>query len=235
MNALLIDVGNTREKAYIYNLVSQTYTKVETLADVDLSTIEQIEVASVRDNQNIQALLATAHQHSIPVHIIKTQAVEFEIKCAYENYDTLGIDRWLAVIAAEKLLPNKNIIIVDAGTAITVDFLSADKTHLGGWIVPGTQLMLDAVTQNTQKVFSDDSSSISHQIGKSTPQALKSGVAASQSGLVRQALTMMPDYDHIVVTGGNANLISQGLHDLPVTTDELLVFKGIARFTDRKF
>ncbi|WP_352284776.1 type III pantothenate kinase, partial [Pseudoalteromonas sp. Q18-MNA-CIBAN-0097] len=74
---------------------------------------------------------------------------------AYEHVGNLGIDRWLALIAGFTLYPNTACIVVDAGTATTIDVLDSEGLHLGGWILPGLDLMTSSLTQNTQRVFDD--------------------------------------------------------------------------------
>jgi type III pantothenate kinase len=73
----------------------------------------------------------------------------FGVAVAYPEPERLGVDRWLALIAARSL-DQRAALIVDAGTAITYDLLAADGTHLGGLILPGVHLLREALRSGTR-------------------------------------------------------------------------------------
>ena len=138
---LLVDVGNTAIK-----LASHQDGKISFLAadKIQWQDVEHVLVASVRTNTALNSLLEQAKCHGVKVTIAAVSAKHNGVSCAYKAYQNLGVDRWLVVLAAAKLYPGRTSLIVDAGTATTLDVLIDGKQHLGGWIVPGIDLMICA-------------------------------------------------------------------------------------------
>ncbi|MFT4924179.1 MAG: type III pantothenate kinase [Phenylobacterium sp.] len=229
---LLVDIGNTRTKAALSwagNLKPIDYD----LSIFDDYVISQLTYAAVGEQSRVDSLVEKAKRSDAEVVEVVTAAHAFGIKCAYEHYQTLGIDRWLAVLAVASVYPDQDVIVVDAGTATTVDFVSGDKVHLGGWIVPGLDLMTSSVTSQTQKVFDDDTTAFTYELGQSTPAALKSGCLAAQIGLVHQAVAYFNrDAPNavLVIAGGTAPLLMAQLKALNPVHAPLIVFQGLDLF-----
>ena len=70
------------------------------------------------------------------------------VRCGYTDITQLGVDRWMAILAASEISEDA-CAVVDVGSAITIDFINADKQHLGGYIVPGWQLLYEALYTGT--------------------------------------------------------------------------------------
>ena len=70
------------------------------------------------------------------------------VRCGYRDITQLGVDRWMAILAASEIC-EEACAVVDVGSAITIDFINADKQHLGGYIVPGWQLLYEALYTGT--------------------------------------------------------------------------------------
>ena len=150
---LFIDVGNTAAKYTIIN--NDTITNIG-LADVDLridtfavnespvqllSSVNSIYLSYVRVPVWLESLKLHAAAQQVPIHIAKTDKhirINHSILTnSYSDISTMGIDRWLAMIATVGLYPKKSdFVIVDAGTAITCDVIFR-HAHIGGWIIPG--------------------------------------------------------------------------------------------------
>ncbi|WP_199609802.1 type III pantothenate kinase [Flocculibacter collagenilyticus] len=245
---LLIDIGNTASKSFLYYAdkknSAEKFIRVPCeYAHIPFNDIQHIYIASVSHCDSVSDIVAEAANRGVGTTHIVTEKKAFGVECAYKNYQTLGIDRWLAILGSVEKYPETNLIIVDAGTATTVDIVSyhhatvalpARTIHLGGWIAPGIDLMLNSITQNTKKVFSDSETEFKHEFGKNTPQALKSGVLASQCGLIRHAISLAGNEYKILITGGNASLIVNGIDDIETTIEPLLVFEGLARFSNKQ-
>ena len=129
-----------------------------------------------------------------------------------------------------KAYPNQHVIVVDAGTATTVDFVTSDNHHLGGWIVPGLDLMTSSIAQRAVKVFDDDNTTFNHGFGQTTPAALKSGCLAAQLGLIHQAVSMFDREAVLILAGGSAPLLLEHIQALNPVHDPMIVFKGLDRF-----
>jgi type III pantothenate kinase len=231
---LLIDIGNSKTKA----VLSAADLLIPVAYDLKLfeqQAISRVVYASVGHQDRAAAMLQRAAQVGARVTEVTTARAAFGVQCAYENYHTLGIDRWLAVLGAAAAFPQQNVIVVDAGTATTVDFLrydpsSDEQQHLGGWIVPGLELMAASVAGQTVKVFDDDTTTYQPGFGDNTPAALKSGCLAAQLGLVRQAVNDFNREAVLLIAGGNGSLLLQQLAALKPIYDPMIVFKGLDRF-----
>ena len=127
---------------------------------------------------------------------------------------------------------NTDLLIVDAGTALTLDWVSETQQHLGGWIIPGMKLQQEAVISNTAKVLSRPGVASVLNLGTDTDSCVENGALAAVSGAIRLGWQLKPA-KHLVLTGGDADKIATYLTDLPVYHDPLLIFRGVARYIDR--
>ncbi len=149
--------------------------------------------------------------------------------------ERVGTDRLAAAVAANELRsPNRAAIIVDAGTAVTVDVVSSDGIFRGGAILPGIETAAIALANATDAlplVEHSDLSSIPAPIGKSTEEAIRSGIVWGCVGAIRELINQisadLPSAPEIYCTGGD------GLHLARLIGRELkfdpnLVLRGIA-------
>ena len=233
MKNLLIDVGNTSAKYCL--LVDDSYQLISfNNAMGMIDTLDAVVIASVSDNQEVEKLREKALGISIPVQDVKVMSKSFGISCGYPKFQNLGIDRWLAVIAAELLYPKENLVIVDAGTAMTVDFLTAEKEHLGGWIVPGLDLMQEAIVNKASKVFKTDQCK-QETFATDTPSAVFNGCLIACESTIYSAVELFSQKVgkniRVLLTGGNANLLSKRLK-IESIEHKSLIFIGLNRFVN---
>jgi len=133
----------------------------------------------------------------------------------YETPETLGKDRIAAAVGANELFPNQNVLVIDAGTAITYDFVSAENQYLGGNISPGLQMRFKALNQFTDKLPLVDSSAYFSEIGKNTKEAIRGGV---QNGIlfeIEKTIEIFAEkYEdlQVILTGGDSAFLSQMLN-----------------------
>ena len=239
---LLVDIGNTRAKFCLCDsgkltnihsidndLLSETYLQRE------FAFVTRVIVASVNKPRLLEILSVWAKANNKKLEEIKTQANAFGIDCAYREYQHLGIDRWVAIIGANKLYPNRNLLIVDAGTALTIDALTADGQHLGGWISPGVQTAINAVLANTTKVFGERADCNELSFGTATAEGLQQGCWASVLGSVTLAVNVFEkthDNIKLVFTGGDGKVLSDIVSVDSVYHSDLL-FCGMSRYVAR--
>ncbi|WP_193987978.1 type III pantothenate kinase [Lelliottia steviae] len=220
---LLVDVGNTAIKAVLFD--GNHYQACE-LNAIPWSQIQELVYACVGSAELLRPLLAQAQQHSIPNFEAVVTAKLATLSCAYQQYQNLGIDRWLAVIAAFVEYPQQNCIIIDAGTATTIDVLNSEGTHLGGWILPGLDLMTTSLTQNTKRVFDDAQIPFSPELGCNTPNGLKNGALVATLGAIEQAKQHISGASvTLLFAGGYGKLLADSFSHSQF--DSLLVFKGL--------
>lgn len=231
---LLVDIGNSRIK-YALVKAGQTEFQVHSCVHVgDLSSViqqaQKVLVASVGKIALTDELQSICAQYQRSCQLLNTQAQQFGIRCAYENFATLGVDRWLAILAA-RLLTDKAVAVIDLGTANTCDIIIGDQ-HLGGWIAPGFTMMKQALISNTQKVFADQQMAQQLSLGRSTPNCVNMGCLAALQGFVAMADQYLANHSkdyQILVTGGDQGLVSAINHpDLNYFPNLVLV--GLSRF-----
>ena len=194
-------------------------------------------VASSEDTSDIIA--ACEDQWGVPVKRLESRPSQAGIVNAYESPEMLGVDRWLAIVGAAHS-HGMPVVIMDLGTATTLDAVDEQGRHLGGLILPGPALMLEALASATAMQVPADfkSGETEHEkpggpgVGPatSTASAIREGVLAAQVGAMNQFLrhvaTKLPSEPKLVVTGGAAEGI---LHrfESHFVFDSWLVFKGM--------
>jgi len=127
----------------------------------------------------------------------------------YTMPSRLGIDRWLAVIAAFHAVEGP-CCVVDCGTAITVDLVDAGGMHKGGFILPGIQMQCAALEQKSALLIGDGFSNPSRALGQNTGAAISNGILAAICGMLESmGVTENSDCEpmDVVLTGGDASLI----------------------------
>ena len=132
-SSLLVDIGNSRIK---YALLAEP--SAELVIETCLNTHElerashacnKLVLSSVGHAQQVTEIAAICENLGKPIQIVDTEAQKFGIHCAYENFQTMGVDRWLAILAGRKIteLP---LAVIHLGTANTCDFI-LNNNHLG--------------------------------------------------------------------------------------------------------
>ena len=94
---------------------------------------------------------------------------------AYIDAESLGTDRWLALIAAYQLYGQSPACIIDCGTAMTIDAIAADGNHLGGLILPGLQMMQSSLLAGTSVTLGDSEGESSTLFARNTADAVRGG------------------------------------------------------------
>lgn len=116
---------------------------------------------------------------------------EFEtlgLRNSYDEPQRMGVDRWLAMLAARDRHPDTRLCVVDAGSALTIDLVGADSCHQGGYIIPGPGLMERALLLDTDRVRFAEPADYKLAPGTSTAQAVRHGIGLAQAGAVTLAL-----------------------------------------------
>lgn len=177
-NTLTVDVGNSFVKlAIFHNGKMIEFYKQDSLNAADLDRlckkhkIEGIAYSASGDDEEDVIHFIKSFKHSIFLE----HNTKMPIKIKYETPHTLGIDRIAAVLGAYHLYPNKNAIVIDFGTCITLEILNSKAEYLGGNISPGVQMRLDAMHHFTDRLPLIDIEGEDDWIGKSTESAIRNG------------------------------------------------------------
>lgn len=148
------------------------------------------------------------------------------IKCAYWDVSSLGVDRWLAMLSAHKKFSGA-VIVVDCGTATTVDVLDDCAVHKGGYILPGFNLMHQALGVDTANVVADSASaSGSIALGANTQDCVSNGILMSIVSLLRELLRLQGGVAQLVITGGAGRQLLDFFSE--PCWEEFLVLDGLA-------
>jgi len=176
---LCIDQGNSSTKVGVFNqtelietFVFEKIEKADVLALIDRFSIDRCIISSVTsDNEVFIDLLETHFVDFIEL----SHKTAIPIENRYATPETLGKDRLAVVIGASFLKQNTDILVVDAGTAITYDFIDAQNIYHGGNIAPGLNLRLRALHEFTHKLPLVEIKRESPLLGNSTDSAILSG------------------------------------------------------------
>ncbi|WP_019409892.1 pantothenate kinase [Pseudomonas psychrophila] len=199
-----------------------------------LLRITRCRLVSVRSDEETSGLIAV---------LVSTFAVE--VLCAeparalagvtngYEDFERLGLDRWLALVGAYELSKGP-CLVLDLGTAVTADFVSGGGQHLGGFICPGLPLMRSQLRTHTRRIRYDNLSAEQalqrEAPGRTTVEAVERGCLMMLRGFVLSQLQLASTYlgeDYVVfLTGGDAGLVASAVPDARLVKD--LVFVGLA-------
>ena len=224
---LIIDIGNTLVKYAIFS--SDEIVIIYKKNDVEISFMQEliqkhhvndVIISSVRDKVDGDFGIKTLYlNHLTP----------FPITINYETPETLGNDRIANVVAASVLYPNKNILIIDAGTCITIDFIDQNKEYQGGRISPGIEMRYKSLHKYTSNLPKLTISNTAQQIGKDTNSSIFSGV---EKGVVAEIETIIDDFKNenedlfVIVTGGDTFFFENTLKN-SIFADQNLVLKGL--------
>jgi len=150
--------------------------------------------------------------------------------------ESLGVDRWAAMIGAYHLI-NDAVVVVDCGTACTIDIINSSGLHSGGAIIPGYQMMQQALKRGTARIKPAAASGVSHVPGVTTADCLHYGAIEASCGLVERVTQWAENESGkavtVVVTGGDALQLLPHLHR-PVHYERNLVFLGMKAMVAEK-
>jgi type III pantothenate kinase len=226
---LYVDAGNTRIKWGLHDGAgwiargTLAHGQVPQLA-TQLQGVTEASVASVAGHQVDAALQTVFDASGIAACWIKASASACGVVNGYAQPEQLGCDRWAALIAAWKL-KRSACVVATAGTALTVDALSARGEFLGGLIVPGLALLQAALSASTAGVHKLDGGLA--DFPADTGDAVYSGALVAMAGSVRHMLKMLADREGIepalLVSGGDAPALQTALSGAGEIVDNLVL------------
>ena len=195
---------------------------------VDPESIKTIGISSVVPELNY-ALRACSQKYFNVEPMILQPGVKTGLKIDYKDPKEVGSDRIADAIGAVKMFPNRDLILVDFGTATTVCAISKDKVFLGGNIMPGIRLSMEALEAKTSKLPSVEISSVREVIGKTTVDSIRNGLYWSNVGMIKEITSRISEEVFSgnpplkLATGGFSHLFDkENLFD-HVVTDLILV------------
>lgn len=242
---LLFDIGNSRVKwAYCNQGVLESSGSLLT-SEITNSTLDdnfgvQLKLKSVWiSNVGGPAVGESIREWFSVNYSLETQFIGVTqsvcgIDNHYESQDTQGVDRWVAAVGARSVVEQGHVVIIDAGTAVTIDWLSDKNKYQGGAILPGFVLMHDALTSRTAGIKSEVSWA-QQIIGRSTAECVNSGVSFGLVGaierIVAQVVERIGSPASLLLTGGTASAIA-ARSDLDFIIEDNLVLLGVAKIAN---
>ncbi|HCN85297.1 MAG TPA: type III pantothenate kinase, partial [Sphingobacteriaceae bacterium] len=155
MTNLVIDIGNTLAKLAVFN--DRSLSDLQLFADLDAVTLgkylegKQIDYAIIssveKDIKDLEYVVESSGKY-----FRFSANVSSHIKNHYKTAQTLGLDRYAAVIGAEAIFPSSNCLVIDAGSCITYDFIDSKKNYYGGSISPGITMRFQAMHTFTERL-----------------------------------------------------------------------------------
>jgi type III pantothenate kinase len=241
---LLIDNSNTRTKLALGNADGLLpWRAVLPTAEISLASLEgllrdvsfdAVIVCSVVPAK--AAVLKSYFDGKSPLHFLDAQS-PLGMAIDYPQPSQIGADR-LANAAGVLSRHGAPAIIIDFGTAVTFDVISAEPAYCGGVIAPGLGAMSGYLSQKTALLPVIELAEPASAIGKSTVHAMQVGAVFGYRGLVKEILARiceeLPGDPRIVATGGDAALIAQGVPQI-VAVDPDLTLDGLRQVAGRVF
>ena len=221
---LLIDFGNSRckwallndqafleSKAYFYKSEDLTQRAHEIAEQICFDSIKQIHAVNVLGNGFEQVFRAQANTRAkIDIKFHVSLLNSHGVMLAYANPLSYGADRYAALIAAHHKTSGAKIII-DCGTATTVDGIEASGKHLGGLIIPGIELMCSALANKASGISMPQQMNSTQLFNDNTAEAVYSGSALVLShgvrGIVQEIMSKINLQATVYVTGGQNKMI----------------------------
>ncbi len=238
---LEIDAGNTslkwRWRGAAANSVREPAQLHAALAGG--RTPDEVLICNVRGAEFAGELVAwTRREWGLPARFAKVARECGGVRIQYADPARLGADRWLAMLAGFRMSRGMGCLIVDSGTALTIDAVDAGGLHLGGYIMPGLASLRAAPLRNTAirlppaDSAGDGGGKASVELGNDTAAALGNGALFMLCSTVRAAIARFRrggnDAARLILTGGDAPLLQRqlGLDEAAVAPE--LVLDGLA-------
>jgi type III pantothenate kinase len=228
---LILDLGNTTSKIAVFDgrdllwsgredngslvqRVSELKRQYPALAKGILSKVGHLDEVVLQGLQN-----------QLPLHLLSYRSL-LPFNNAYSTPETLGVDRLALASAASLYYPGKNVLVIDAGTCITYDFINEKASYLGGAISPGLRIRYEALHNFTAKLPLLSTAVPEDLIGKSTEASIHSGVVNGVcmeiEGLVK-AYKLRHKHLTVILTGGDAKFLSDQLKNSIFANSNFLI------------
>ena len=220
-----IDVGNSAIKWRVFDQGTTLLRGAVSHREEDWSPLidhrfdlERVRVSNVAGANLSESLAGWLKDNAgIMAEFSVSQARTAGVVSGYQAPETLGVDRWLAVVASWNMIKG-SCLVVDAGSALTIDFVGAKGKHYGGYIVPGSYMMFDALYGGTaggtgNSRFGPDGS-CAQSPGENTAEAVQNGCFTMSLALIEKSLGQLQQAEGastIILTGGGAESLAKGL------------------------
>jgi len=250
VKALLMDVGNSRIKWGVLengqirrtgHIAQQRIREngLQVLTTRIPRRVDEVFVSNVAGTSFATRLSGVVGMHcDCDVKFARSERSGWGVTCGYTQPRRMGVDRWVAMVGAWAEVQSA-CLIVDAGTALTIDAIDDDGKHLGGQIVAGVATMADALASATSdiprvKPAPGREASDLGMFARNTAAAVREGAHGAAAGVVDRAIRALRSNacePVVILTGGDASRILNALCDTPVHRPHL-VLQGLAHMLE---
>ena len=215
---LTIDIGNTNHKAALFDEKGRQkqWWRKERLTTEDLEQVlsqYHVKAAILSSVGDEAAPLEEFLSSRVPTFVL-TPDIKLPVTLRYATPESLGTDRIAGAAGARALFPDCNVLVVQAGTCLVTDLVTAEGEYLGGTIAPGLRMRLRALPQFTAHLPLLDPQTVDYLVGNSTAQSILSGVingyVCEIQGMISRYEAQYPDLK-VVLSGGDAPLLGNSL------------------------
>lgn len=236
MSVLCIDCGNTRLKWGLRE--GGRWLAVDALSTSDASRLSdvlpqapaRIVACNVAGESVATQMEALAAGLAIPLSWVRSEARRCGVANRYENPAQLGADRWAALIGARSLHDGV-CLVVNAGTATTIDVLDAEGVFQGGLILPGLSMMRESLARNTAGLPLAAGSL--RDLPRNTDDAIASGCVQATLGAVERMFRRIAEAPQpLCLLSGGASALLAGALAIPHLAVPTLVLEGLARIAE---
>lgn len=250
MTALLLDVGNSRLKWGVLD-----NGDIRRTGHISLANIKEkgLSVLTTKLPRNVDAVFASnvagtsfgtrlsgvVGMHcNADVHFARSERRGWGITNSYRQPRLLGVDRWVAMVGAWAEIKSA-CLVVDAGTAVTLDAIDREGHHLGGQIIPGVETMLNSLSSATSdipavKASPKPTSDDMKMFGRNTAAAVREGAQNAVAGAIDRATKTLRSNGYrpkVILTGGGASRILGALAKEPLHRPNLVLL-GLAHMLE---
>lgn len=208
---LVVDIGNTRLKYAFFRQgkrervgygQEEMFRQLEEYAG-EGGTVSTILSGSGKIEEGVRSRLMRSSAYWLEAH----PGMPLPVTVGYETPETLGFDRLAGCIGARLFFPDKELLVVDSGTAITYNYLSKANVFLGGNIAPGQEIRFRSLHQYTDRLPYVGAEGELKAYGRNTHDAIfigvMKGILWEVNGCIAEFMQHHPD-GQVVVTGGNS-------------------------------
>lgn len=216
---LVIDIGNSQTKVAIFDrceILDTIFTKSFDVIQFNLlkglyPAINRAILSSVAD---VDSDLLKALENGCSFFLYLNQHTPVPIENLYESKSSLGLDRLAAAVGGTSLFPGRDLLVIDAGTAITFDLIDRNNRFLGGNISPGLGMRFKALHQLTRNLPEIVRKEQWQEVGKTTEEAIRAGVQQGMifeiDGMIGHIRNEWPECQ-VILTGGDCYFFDKKL------------------------
>ncbi|MGB2143849.1 MAG: type III pantothenate kinase [Flavobacteriaceae bacterium] len=212
---LIMDIGNTATKLAVFQsdkmIQVQTVATTNMLAEVEalLKKFSRVKHGLLSSVKMIDDLELKRLQKLLPIKILDV-SFQLPFKNAYDTPHTLGVDRLALMAAAVQQYSKRNVLVIDAGSCVTYDFMDSNQNYLGGAISPGVEMRYKALETFTSNLPLLQKTPPNQRIGSSTEASIHSGVIHGllheMEGTIKEYQNKYPDLT-VILTGGDTDFL----------------------------